>query len=727
LPERLLLLAILLVLSSPAAAQRQIEAVRLEPHERIQLDGHLDDEVWARINPVSDFVQRDPDEGAAPTERTEVRVAYDARNLYIGAMLYDSDPKGIIGHQKQRNAGLGTDDRFMWILDTFRDGRTGYFFETNPAGLMGDGLMSGGGGVNKAWNGIWFLQVARSPEGWSVEIRIPFSTLNFNPQQESWGINFQRTVRRKNEEIIWSGHRRNQGLSPAHAGVLTGLQGISQGLGLEVKPFVVGSTAPSPDSGSTRWDTPMDAGFDINYNVTPNLRAALSINTDFAEVEVDQRRVNLTRFPLRFPEQRDFFLEGSGVFGFAPGNGVEPYFSRRIGLVGGTPAPIRYGGRLTGQAGAYDLGILQVRTGAIQQMPAENFTVARVVRNIFAQSSIGVLATRRDTAPREDSLFSNAEHTVATDLDLSTSRFLGDRNLRFQAFYVWHDEAAANPGTGSDERSAFGVRLAYPNDILSGSVSYRQLGEQFSPAVGFVPRRGFRRLQPTVQYSPRPAGISWIRRLDFGIRGEYLTDLVGDVQTASLGLGVLGVRFESGDQVSLDYDNSFERLQRPFRLHPDTALITTIAAGDYSFGGWQMSGSTAGRRRVSGGASVSSGSFWSGERTQISASATLRARPGLSFSTGAERNHIELPEQSFTTDLVRLAAGWHATPTTSLTGSMQYDNVSRIVGLNTRFRWIIRPGSDLFLVYNHNMERLEDRFNVLQQGATSKVTYTHRF
>ncbi|CAN5838984.1 hypothetical protein BH23GEM6_BH23GEM6_09310 [soil metagenome] len=725
--QRLMVVVVLLVTAVPASAQRSIEAVRLEPGERIQLDGKLDEGLWQRITPATDFVQREPVEGGSPTERTEVRVAYDEGNLYLGVILFDSDPTGIIGHQKQRNAGLGTDDRFMWILDTFRDGRTGYFFETNPAGLMGDGLMSSGSGVNKSWNGIWFVKVARGDYGWSAEIRIPFSTLNFNPQNESWGINFQRTVRRKNEEILWSGHRRNQGLSPAHAGLLTGLRGISQGIGLEVKPYVVGSGSQTPRTGSGEWDTPFNAGFDLNYSVTPSLRAALSINTDFAEVEVDQRRVNLTRFPLRFPEQRDFFLEGSGVFNFAPGNGVEPYFSRRIGLVGGMPTPIRYGARMTGQAGEYDLGVIQVRTGELDGIPAENFTVARVVRNIFRQSAVGLIATRRGTEDLADIALSEAQHTVGADLELTTSRFLGDRNVRFQAFYVWHDPRDQDTTSSWMDRGARGVRLAFPNDVWSGHISYRELGNSFNPAVGFVPRRGFRRLQPSLQFSPRPANLPQVRRFDFGLRGEYLTDMAGNLQTGSFGLGVLGVRFESGDQISLDYDRNFERLQREFRLHPDTMMNTLVAAGGYDFGGWELSGNTAGRRRISGAASIGQGSFWSGDRTQYGASVTLRARPGVSFSSGVERNSVQLPDQRFVTDLIRFAAGWHATPATSVTGNVQYDNVSNMVGLNTRFRWIIRPGSDLFLVYSHNMDRLEGQFETLQRSATTKLTYTHRF
>jgi hypothetical protein len=726
-----LALSLPLLVPGPARAAdgaRVVEAVRLEEGERIRLDGTLDESVWRRIPATTGFRQQEPREGDPPTEQTEIRVAYDRDNLYIGAILHDSDPSGILAHQRQRNAGLGTDDRFMWILDTFRDGRTAYFFEINPAGLMGDGLLQVGAGVNKSWNGIWDVRVARGDYGWSAEIRIPFRTLNFNPELDSWGINFQRTVRRKSEETLWSGHRRNQGLfRPTHAGRLTGLREISQGVGLEVKPYATAAGREVRGRDAASWEAPMEVGFDLNYSVTPSLRASVSVNTDFAEVEVDQRRVNLTRFPLRFPEQREFFLEGSSVFNFAPANGVEPYFSRRIGLVAGSPVPIRYGGRLTGQVGANDLGLLQVRTGASEGRPAEQFTVARVVRNFLRQSSVGAIYTRRAAAELEAAAPSPDHHTLGVDLDLFTSSFRGDRNLRFQAFGVWHTDPSAERTAAWTDHTARGVRLSYPNDLWSGHVSYREFGELFDPAVGFTPRRGFRRLQPSIQYAPRPEWLPRVRQLEFGLRGEFLSNMQWEPLSRNVGLGVLGVRFASGDQLSLDYDTYYERLERAFRLHPDTAIKSLVPAGDYIFGGWQISGSTAGRRPFSGGLTLARGEFWSGHRTQYGGSLTLRPRPGFNVSGGAERNSIELPTDTFATTVFRLGSGWHMSPWMSLTGNLQYDDVSEVVGLYSRFRWIVRPGSDIFLVYTHNWQNVVGGFDTLQRGATTKVSYTHRF
>jgi hypothetical protein len=729
----LLMLGAVAPVSTPAAevandAIATVGALRLEDGERVRLDGVLDEPFWSRAVPATGFRQQEPREGELATEHTEVRVAFDAHNLYLGVLLHDSDPAGVIGRQLERNAGLGSDDRFMWVLDTFLDGRTGYFFEINPAGLMGDGLLRGTGGVNKSWDGIWEARVRRGEHGWSAEIRIPFSTLNFDPSRDAWGINFQRTVRRKSEESLWAGHRRNQGLSrPEHAGRLTGLQGISQGRGLEVKPYAVASWQEVPGRGVPGAETPADMGMDITYSITPQLRASLTLNTDFAEAEVDQRRVNLTRFPLVFPERRDFFLEGSSVYSFAPSSGPNPYFSRRIGLVGGNPVPVRYGGRLAGQMGAFDTGFLQVRTGEHPLGPAEDFTVARVRRSLLRSSSAGVIYTRRAHGGTDDLPAFNG-HTVGVDLDLFTARFRGDRNLQFEAFAVLHNDPVGGAGTTVGDRSARGLRLAYPNDPLRAHVSVREFGDHYDPAVGIVTRRGFRRIQPTVGWQGRP-GWSAVRRLDTQVHLEYLTDLAGNLETWNLILKPLEVRFESGDVIQLQTRHEFERIGQDFHIRPGIA----IPAGDHTFTSWELSAQTAGRRVLSGGAGVRGGEFWDGHRRQLQAGATLKPAPGLSLAGSWEWNEVRLPSGEFETTLLRAGGGWQLSPWVSLTGTAQYDDVTRSLGLFTRFRWIVRPGSDLFLVYAHNFREPaadldpRSRFETTERRAATKLTYTYRF
>ena len=702
--------------------ERTVQAFRLSPTDQISLDGRLDEPFWSQTAVADAFLQLEPTEGQTPTEYTEVRVTYDADNLYIGAVMHDSDPAGIIGHQRRRDEGLGSDDRFMLILDTFLDGRTAYFFETNPAGLMGDGLVrnTGNTSVNKAWDGIWEAQTFQGEFGWSIEIRIPFRTLNFDSTSDAWGINFQRTIRRKNEELIWSGYQRNQGLfRPIHAGRVTGLRDMSQGLGLELVPY--GAAAWRRDSQQAT-DVPIDAGVDLNYSVTPSLRAAVTVNTDFAEAEVDRRRVNLTRFPLFFPEQRDFFLESSNVFDFAPLNDVRPYFSRRIGLDDGEIIPIRYGARLAGQAGAYDLGVLHIKTGEKGGQASEDFTVARVKRNFFSQSSFGFIYTRRASSTIDGGAVAPDSQTLGADLDLFTSTFLGDKNLQFQAFYVWHTDPDLKGSSTMGDRSARGFRINYPNDVWRMHLSFREFGDNWDPAVGFVRRRGFRRANPVITYAPRPDWFSGLRNLEFRLYHEHLTDLNNQLLTRATGLGVT-LNFDSGDRIRGRKRFRFEVLDEAFEIHP--GIVLPISS--YSFGEWELGVETASRRRISGEFKVRNGKLWSGDRSAFEASLSFRPLPGVTATTEWEHEDIDLRQGHFTTNLVRTLGSWHVNPWISFDGNLQYDTVTGIAGVYTRARWILRPGSDFYFVYTENWKSTDDRWQMLSRGATTKVNYTHRF
>ncbi len=737
--------ALLLIGAMPIAAQEPLSSAgsrdvawplpRLQGE--IQVDGRSDDPAWQAVAPLPMAVYL-PAYGARPTERTEARIGYDADAIYVMVDAWEGHEGGVRASSMIRDDD-SPGDFLNLTLDTFGDRQNAVTFSTTPGGQRNDWTVSNDArddaALNPAWNGVWDLAVRREPDGWHAEYRIPFTTLRFTTRngRAELGLSINRLTAHSNERVTFPAIEPSAPLAlwkPSRWQRVS-VEDITTARSLRVMPYVMagseGTRAPDPMLSPWRRDERVEVGGDIKTALSPNLTLDLTVNTDFAEAEVDDQRVNLTRFPLRFPERRDFFLEGSGVFDFAPGNGVEPYFSRRIGLVSGTPVPIRYGTRLTGQAGAYDLGFVQVRTGVEEGLPAENFTVARVVRNLFQQSSVGMIYTRRSTGEEEDAPLLPDRHTLGTDLNLSTSRFLGDRNLRFQAFYVWHSDPTPEGGATWSQRTARGIRLSYPNDLWSGHISYRELGESFDPPVGFTPRRGFRRVQPSLQYSPRPEWWPQVRQLDFGISGEYLADLSGQLQTGSIGLDVLGIRFESGDQISLEYDTSFERLEREFRLHPDTARRTLIPAGDYSFGGWEINASTAGRRPVSAGFAFSRGAFWSGRRNQLGASVTVRPLAGVNLSAGAEQNAVRLPEEEFTTRLMRVGAGWHLNPATSLTGNLQYDNVSEVAGLYTRLRWIIRPGSDLFVVYTHNWQNVIGGFDTLQRGATTKLSYTHRF
>jgi len=742
-----LLLSAFTLLSSPSLAQNTIvssevrpsvQATRIPAGMDIKLDGFLDEEVWALAQPITEFRQQEPVEGGEPSEPTEIRILYDDQALYIGAMLYDSNPEGILAYQLQRDAGLGTDDRFMWIISTFNDNRTGYFFETNPAGLLGDGLIEGGGGFNKRWNGIWNIRTVVQSNGWSAEIRIPFSTLNFDPSLDAWGINFQRTIRRHNEEILWNGWRRTEGLfRPVYTGQLRGLSGISQGRGIELKPFINASTNRGPAAGAAS-GSEAKAGIDITYSLTPSLRAALTLNTDFAEVEVDNRQVNLTRFPLRFPEQREFFLEGSGVFSF---NWADPFFSRRIGLVDGQEVPIDFGARLGGQVGDYEVGLYQVRTGdttlenrdgSFRPWAAEDFTVARAKRRLFQQSHVGMIYTRRASDGVTGNEILSDRHTVGTDFDFYTSQFLGKYNAQIEGFMLYHTDPVAGGNLSSPEQRARGLRWSFPNDLIRLHSSHREFGEEWDPALGFADRRGFRRHQPTLTIAPRPQRWELIRQTEHQIYFEYLTDLDNRLLTRNIDITPLQLNFESGDRLGFEVGRNFERLDTVFTIYGSGDDAIRIQPGDYHSDKWSANFSTAGRRMLSGNVNLERSGFWGGHRDRVDLSSTIRSRSGVSLSANYQHNSVTLPQGDFDTNLVRLSWAWNLSPWTAITGNVQYDDLSNVVGFYARLRWIIQPGNDVFLVWSNNWlyddgPLSDSRFSTLSSGGALKLNYTFRF
>lgn len=722
--------------SSPARDARAVTTTRISSAS-IALDGQLGEAAWKRAPVTSNFTQQEPVEGGSPSQRTEIRVFHTDSHLYIGATLYYSDPENITASRRERDAGLGADDRFMWTLDTYNDGRSAYFFETNPEGLRGDGLLTSGQGfnLNKSWDGIWDVEVHHHEQGWTAEIRIPFRTLQYDPNQKTWGINFQRTIRRRNEEVLWTGHERDQGIfRPRYAGELRGLEGLSKGLGIEVTPYGLTKTNRTWDDSGVDTSPTVEFGGEVGYAITPTLQSALSVNTDFAEVETDRRRVNLTRFPLRFPEKRDFFLESSNVFTFAPRSAQYPFFSRRIGLVGGESIPILAGTRLNGRIGSYNVGFFQVRTQETSgvpadslTLPAEDFTAARVVRNLGNGGQVGLLYTRRASHADQGEYFDRFQtrHTVGADLELSTSRLFGDKNLEFQAFFVGHNAPLRADTSTLGHRTTRGLRLNYPNDPWTAHASYREFGNAYDPAVGFVERRQFRRFQPSVGYEPFLEDHPWIRSLEFSSRFEYLTDLRGTPQTVNLGLQPFGLTLDSGDQLEVGVRRSFERLNRRFDILGDETIVLT--PGTYVMYTGDLEFRTAGYRTISGNLELTHGGFWSGTQTELETGLTARPLTGVTLNADWEYTTATLDQGSLETHVLRLDGTYSPTSDLSTSTRIQFDNVSDRLGLFVRLRWITRPGNDLFLVFTRNWRRTDDRLSPINSELSAKLTYSVRF
>ena len=578
--------------------------------------------------------------------------------------------------------------------------------------------------MNKSWDGIWIARVRKTDQGWTAEVEIPFRTLNLNPNTDAWGVNFQRTVRRKNEESLWTGWQRTEGLlRMSNAGRLTGIGKVSQGLGLELKPYGVGTLGNAPGRGLPATIGDANAGLDVFYNLTPALRANFTVNTDFAETEVDQRRTNLTRFPLFFPERREFFLEGSTFFDFPPGD-AQPFFSRRIGLNEGQPQRILFGGKLTGQLGKQDVGALHVRTGDDDGPPgtdtrlaAEDFSALRLKRRFGRQSFAGLLYTRRAGVDAEAGIID--QHTLGYDVTLSTPSVLGTgKNFETGAWYLHTTGLQDRPG-GSN---AFGGRVSYNNEPVTANVFFRQVDPAYDAAVGFTPRRNFRRLNSQVEYAPRiNKGV--IRELQFGGNLELSTLLDNTLITRQYFLTPLEVVFESGDRLQLQWFQTTEQLEIDFEISDGIVLPL---GSRYAWRRQQIVLDSAQNRRVSTRSEFSFGDFYSGTRREFNFDLRLRPRPGVYIQASSEYNNVTLAEGAFVTKLYRLDARTQFNPWIALSNNVQYDTQSQSLGWQMRFRWIRKPGNDLYFVYTHNWID-QNRLATLDRKAAMKIVQTFRF
>jgi hypothetical protein len=687
---------------------QRVRAVRVERAPTI--DGRLDDAVWSSAEAIANLTQVDPREGAHPTELTEVRILFDSNALYVGIRCFDREPASIIATQMQRDSDLQFDDRVAIALDTFHDHRNGYYFAMNPAGAKVDSLISGNGKLNQAWDGIWEGRASIDDLGWSVEIAIPFETVAFNAALSSWGFNVQRSIKRRLESDRWAGARRNyQVAQVSEAGELEGLEGLHQGLGLDLVPFFV-----------TRWTDERDdadltgkPGFDLFYRLSPSMGAALTVHTDFADTEVDEHRINLTRFPLFFPEKRDFFLQDAGIFQFADlGQDLIPFFSRRIGLTdAGEEVPILAGAKVTGRAADYDVGVLDVETESSHGFEPANLFVTRISKNVGDQSSVGGIVTSGDP----NGVDSNS--LIGLDANLGVSDFLGDRNLRAS---VWALKSF-DEGPASDD-AAFGASIAYPNDVWQWSIAAKEIEKNFDPALGFVPRKDIRKYDAELQYQPRLN--SAVRWLEFGLEPTVVTDLQDRLESASVAAQFFGVVMDSGDELHLFAIPTWERLDQPFDITDDV----TIASGDYQWLRWRAESETALKRPVSLDAALELGDFYDGTRTDTELLLAWRPSAHFGASVGYEQSQVDLPDGAFVTHLGTARVNAAFSPDLTWSNLLQFDNESDTLGWNSRLQWLRKPGEQLILVFNHTIERTGDGSLITQsQGVALKLQYTLRF
>ncbi len=719
-------------LARDAAGRVTIRAVPID--QSLDVDGVLDEGVYELVQPLTGFVQQQPDEGAPATERTEAWVFYDDRSIYVSARNWDSAPESRwVANEMQRDSfQIIQNDSFSAAFDTFYDRRNGFAFMVNPIGGFFDYQITDEGNPNSDWNPIWDVRTGRFEGGWTVEMEIPFKSIRFRGgESQVWGIQLGRNVRWKNEWNYITPVAISAGpgmFRLSAAATLAGLDVPSGNRTFEIKPYAIGSTATDVNSDVYN-DGDGDFGVDVKYGLTENLTADFTYNTDFAQVEVDEAQVNLTRFSLFFPEKREFFLEGRGIFDFGRGvqfgggggpmgsgrptsggffgGGDVPtvFFSRRIGLESGDTVPIQAGGRLTGKVGDFTVGALNIQTeDVLGSAVSTNFTALRVKRDLLRRSSVGALFTGRSVALNGD----GSNEAFGVD-----GIFSFYDNVNFNGYYA----KTRTPGlVGEDE--SYQAAFTYNGDLYALSVDHLLVGDNFNPEVGYLRRADFRRTFAQAKFSPRPRGLPAVRQFTFGGTYDYFETVAG-VRESEIAQVNFQTEFENSDRFTADMQQSYEFLDQPWERVLGTDY--TIPAGVYEFRDYYMSYGMGAQRRVSGTLTLQHGQFYNGEITSVGYSrGRIEVTPQFSFEPSVSVNKVKLQTGTFTAPLAITRLTYTFTPRIFFSGLMQYNSTAQALSTNLRLRWEYRPGSELFVVYNDQRDTLlmpDQRFPLVQNRA----------
>ena len=712
-----------LAASAAAAEVPVIQAVRTPAHPRI--DGRLDDAVWRLAPATAEFFQREPVEGAPPSERTEVRILFDDGHLYFGLRCFDSEVDHLVANLMRRDSELENNDNIQIILDPYNDGRGGFFFSTNPLGARLDLLLTDEGRTrNEAWDAVWRSRASVDSLGWSAEVAIPLDQLRYPDSDEAvWGLNIGRAIRRKNEEVFLVPPPQSYGsrgrYRTSSLARLTRMGRLPSRSPMAVVPFVLGGSRRDFGAGGPD-EYDLDPGLDFKYGLTPSMTLDLSWKTDFAQVEADQEEVNLTRFSLFFPEKRDFFLEGAGIFEFGErverqGRGGRPptllFYSRRIGIEEGHNVPVVAGGKLTGRSGPYQIGALRMTTGEgtftdeeedTVRVDRTDFTVLRLRRDLPGRTNVGLIAIDKQPG-------SEAAYNRAGGADFTLSLMEAALNLRGFVAKTW------TPGTDGRDRAGL-VELDFRRSRFEARMGWLDVEEEFAPEVGFVPRAGMRRFKGRGRYRPRP-GAGWIRQLSMGPRFTRLTDREGVLQSRDLELSGF-VNLEAGDWIGARYRRRYELLDEPFEIREGRE----IPPGRYEFGSWEVNLFSNSGRHLSVDLDGEHGDFFSGTRSRFSAETAWRHMVRLELEGRYEINRIRLPDGAFDTHLFGHRFLYSFSPEMFARGFVQWNSARELAGGNFLFSWRWLPGSDLFVVYNQVWET-EDGLRQANRSLQLKLSW----
>jgi len=727
-------------------------AVAVYVEEVPTIDGVLDDPVWEQAEVITNLTQVEPVFCEDASFETEFRILTDGKTLFVSFRAYDPEPEKIVANRMARTELFFFDDSFNIILDTFHDRQNGYFFQINPNGGRRDATFARDA-FEENWDGIWYADARIDEQGWTAEVAIPFQTLTFRPGADVWGLNLSRRVRRVNEEDRWADPslQRNS-VNMSRAGTLHGMSAATQGLGLDVVPTMsIGGIHDEQGEDSTEANRDYDdhselrvePSFDAFYRVLPSLTASVTANTDFAQTEIDDARVNLSRFALFFPEKREFFLRDTGIFQFADLNAENglPFFSRRIGLfnqkVGNRGADelssvrLLGGGRLAGRVGRFNLGFLDIQQDRNAGRDGENLAVGRVSANILEESNVGFLVTHGDPNSEEEDLL------LGADLNFRSSQLVPNR---FVQGTLWLQQNLSG-GSYGNRSTAWGGTLAYPNDLINWRLRFKELQRGFDPALGFVNRTDIRRYEADYRYRFRYQK-SRVRTIDMIFDSTITTDRTNHLESVAVFASPFRVTSQVDDSIELQYAFLYEDTSLPFYI----ADHIGIPPGEYQQSSGILYLKTSQHRPVRFEWTTGVGQFFDGMGVRLAPLLQWRPNKYLLFSLeyderfffglesckgfpGADctRQTGDVENRNFNIRLARFRVQVAFTPDLAWNTLVQYDNLSDDLEFQTRLQWIIEPGRELFVVIGQDFDANPGDFRVRRTEPAVKLRWTFRF
>ena len=679
-------------------------------NQPVRVDGWLDEADWLKADSITSLHMVEPILDGTPSFQTIVKILVTPRNIYLGIKCFDDHPDEIVAFSKARDSDLANEDYLKVILDTYQDGRNGYIFAINPFEARYDALVSYNGEFeNPNWDGAWDAQTQINGDFWSAEIQIPVSTLTYNKSLDSWGFNIERRIQRFLEVNRWSGVSMDYTIGQTrHAGLITQLPEFNPGIGLTPRVSVLGkATQDGENKAVYDWKPSLD----VTQRITTDITAQLTVNTDFAETEVDSRQTNLTRFPVLYPEKRQFFLEGADIydFGISLGHSLMPFYSRRIGLYEGKEVPILWGGKINGKVKNTHFGSLITQTGAVDSItPGSKMGVIRVKQNILKESSFGMITTVGDPGAQ------NQAWTAGVDFTYQTSSFGSDKNFLIGAWGMVNNREGLE-----GDKTAVGIKIDFPNDLWDWFLQYRRIGDAFDPSMGFVSRRAINSYSAKVDFMPRPEN-KLIRQYKFQLMPSLDTDLEDQWESYRVSFAPFNARLESGDRIEFNFVPQGEFLKYPFEISEGV----TIEPGGYHWMRYRLEASTASKRAINGMATYWFGGFYGGRLDQIDLKLNWRVMSFLVLEFMYENNIGRIPAGNFNKELMSIRTALNINSNLNISIFVQYDNESNSVGSYSRLRWTFAPLGDLFIVYKHNIQPdLEDRWAQDQNQLIVKLTY----